>query len=196
LIFLAPKGPVLVDCPEEAPEGAAVLDEGAVTGMVCPINLPKTPDANSSMSDLGKSLMQEIDSLAPWCDLAVRTRGRTTVGPSGLDIEDAATFFADFLEDQNVAARRDDMAKGRVLKLAYEDLKVYYTEEITAQPGYSASLKVENWLFNETVFGSALWTLRVICRGSDDEYYRYLGGNSIVPDRQVHGSKESTQLTG
>ena len=135
---------------------------------------------------LGQALLGEIDGLAPWYDLAVRSRGRTTVGPSGLEIKAAAKFLADFLEDQSTRAPRDDLEKGRVLKLAYEDLKAYYTESITAQPGYGASLRVENWLFNETTFGRALWMLRDICRASDDEYEKYLGGNSIVPDRQIN----------
>ncbi len=91
-----------------------------------------------------------------------------------------------FLENQATPAPRDDHAPGRVLKLAYEDIKAYYGEAVTAQPGFGASLQVENWLFNETVFGKALWTLRDICQASDDEYFRYLGRNSIVPDRQIN----------
>jgi hypothetical protein len=187
-------GPILFDYPEDAPDAESALDEDAMTGMVCPIDLPKIPDADAPTSELGKALMIEIDGLAPWYDLAVRSRGRTTVGPSGLDIKDAAKFFAAFLEDQTTPAPRDDLEKGRVLKLAYEDLKAYYTEAITAQPGYGASLRVENWLFNETTFGRALWTLRDICRASDDEYLLYLGGNSIVPDRQIHPPEAMSEL--
>jgi hypothetical protein len=192
----AKSGPVLVDYPEDAPESGLALDEEAMTGMVCPIDLPKIPDADAPTSELGKSLMREIEGLAPWYDLAVRSRGRTTVGPSGLDIKDAAKFFAAFLEDQDTPAPREDMEKARVLKLAYEDLKAYYTESITVQPGYGASLRVENWLFNETTFGRALWTLRDICRASDDEYFQHLGGNSIVPDRQIHPPEALQELTG
>ena len=187
-------GPVLVDYSEDVPEDAVNSSEEDVTGMVCPIDLPKIPDENAPKSELGRALMAEIDSLAPWYDLAVRTRGRTTVGPSGLGLKLAAKFFADFLEDQDASAPRNDLVKGRILKLAYEDIKAYYCEAITAQPGYSKSLRVEHWLFNETVFGRALWTLRRICRESDDEYYQYLGRNSIVPDRQVDLIERAEQL--
>ena len=113
-----------------------------MTGMVCPIDLPRILDADAPASELGRKLMSEMDSLAPWYELAVRTRGRTTVGPSGLDIRGAAKFVAAFLEDQEAPSPRDDLLKGRVLKLAYEDMKAYYTEAITAQPGYGASLRV------------------------------------------------------
>ena len=187
-------GPVLVDYPEDVPEDAVSLSDEDMTGMVCPIDLPKIPDENAPKSELGLALMAEIDSLAPWYDLAVRTRGRTTVGPSGLELKVAAKFFADFLEDQDTPAPRDDLVKGRVLKLAYEDIKAYYGEAITAQPGFGTSLKVEHWMFNETVFGRALWTLRRICRESDDEYYQYLGRNSIVPDRQVDLIERAVQV--
>ena len=180
------EGPLLVDYPEDVPDSASGVDEDAMTGMVCPIDLPPLPDPDAPTSEIGQALMKEIGSLAPWYEVAVRSRGRTTVGPSGLSIDAAAKYFAAFLEDQNAPAPRDDMPAARVLKLAYEDLKAYYGEAITAQPGFATSQRVEDWLFNETVFGKALWTLRDICRASDDEYYQYLGRNSIVPDRQIN----------
>jgi hypothetical protein len=182
----APTGPVLVDYPEDVPDSGLELDADAMIGMVCPIDWPVLPDATAPASEMGRALLREMQSLAPWYDLAVRTRGRTTVGPSGLSIEDAAKFVAAFLQDPNVLAPRDDMPKSRVLKLAYEDIKAYYGEAITAQPGNHTSKRVENWLFNETVFGKVLWHLRDLCRASDEEDYQNLGRNSIVPDRQIN----------
>ena len=179
-------GPILADYPEDVPEGAADIDEDSMTGMMCPIDLPKPPDASAPTSEIGKALVQEIGSLAPWYDLAVRTRGRTTVGPSGLSIDACAKYLSAFLDDQDAAPPRDDMPAGRVLKLAFEDLKAYYGEAITAQPGFTTSKQIEDWLFNETVLGKALWRLRAICRDSGDEYHQYLGRNSIVPDRQIN----------
>lgn len=193
-LFEAPQGPVLVDYPEDVPEDKIALGEDAMMGMVCPIDFPTRPDATAPTSAMGRALRQEVQALAPWYDLAVRTRGRTTVGPSGLSIEDAATFLSAFLEDQTVSPPRADLAKGHVLKLAYEDLKAYYGEAITAQPGSYTSARVEYWLFNETVFGQALWTLRDICRTSDDEYYQYLGRNSIVPDRQINPPEPTARM--
>ncbi|MEE2687991.1 MAG: hypothetical protein VX430_01065 [Pseudomonadota bacterium] len=188
------RGPIIEDYPEDVPEGTSDFREENMMGMVCPIDLPKLTNVDTAAGELGRALVKEIDSLSPWYDLAVRTRGRTTVGPSGLDLKVCAKFFAEFIENQEVLAPRNDLLKGRVLKLAYEDLKAYYGEAITAQPGYVSSLQVENWLFNDTVFGKMLWTLRSICRESDNEYYQYLGGNSIVPDRQVELSERASQV--
>ena len=193
-LFEATEGPVLVDYPEDVPESRLERDEDAMMGMVCPIDFPKQPDATAPSTMMGQALMKEMHALAPWYDLAVRTRGRTTVGPSGLSLEAAAKFLIAFLADQTVSPPRDKLPKGRVLKLAYEDLKAYYGEAITAQPGDYTSERIENWLFNETVFGQALWTLRDICRVSEDVEYHALGRNSIVPDRQINPPEPATQM--
>ncbi len=182
----ARQGPVLVDYPEDVPTAGAGEDADAMNGMFCSIDLPAPPDKTAPTSEIGIALMREIASLQPWYDLAVTTRRRTTVGPSGMTIVAAGKYLAAFLDDQAAPCPRDDMPAARVLKLAYEDLKSYHTEAITAQPGFTTSKRVEDWLFRETVLGSALWRLREICRASADEQYRYLGTNSIVPDRQIN----------
>ena len=50
------EGPVLVDYPEDVPDGADGLSEDEMTGMVCPIDLPRMPDANAPASELGQAL--------------------------------------------------------------------------------------------------------------------------------------------
>jgi len=181
----AKSGPVIQDFPEDAPVHDSAVDSEDMDGLVCLVALARLPDPDAPASELGQAILKEIGALAPWYDLALRKRGRTTVGPSGLTIEAAAKYFANFLEDQRTPPPRDDIPAGRVLKLAYEDMKSYYTEAVTMQPGFRKSGRVEDWLFEETAFGKALWRLRDICRASDDEYHRHLGTNSIVPDRQV-----------
>lgn len=180
----AKSGPVLTDYDEDVP--AHSQNASADEGLFCPIDWKQPPDASAPTSELGRALLQEVALMAPWYELALRTRGRTTVGPSQLSVGDAAKYLAAFLDDQNIVCPRSDMPPARVLKLAYEDLKAYYTEAITMQPGFGSSLRVENWLFKETSLGRALWRLREICRASDDEQYKYLGRNSIVPDRQIN----------
>ncbi|MFY0612744.1 MAG: hypothetical protein JXQ99_14525 [Hyphomicrobiaceae bacterium] len=181
----APEGPVLVDFPDDAPETSAALKEDEMEGLVCLIAQPKLPDKDAPATELGRELLKEIGTLAPWYNLARSKRGRTTVGPSGLNMDAAAKYLAAFLEDQATSPPRDDIPAGRVLKLSYEDLKAYYGEAITVQPGFGKSGRVEDWIFNETVLGRALWRLQDVCAASDDEYYRYLSGKSIIPDRQV-----------
>lgn len=182
----AERGPLIVDYPEDVPEPEAGSDVESMNGMVCAVDFPAPPDATAPTSEVGIALIKEIAALGPWYDVAVSSRGRTTVGPSGLPIVEAGKYLAAFLEDQATPCPRDDMPVDRVLKLAYEDLKAYYSEAITMQPGYAASRQVEDWLFRETVLGAALWRLRAICLENADEAYGYLGPNSIIPDRQIH----------
>ncbi|MBI3919676.1 MAG: hypothetical protein HY322_22025 [Betaproteobacteria bacterium] len=182
----ASDGPVLVDYPEDAPAAAAGAAESAMEGMACPVDFPQSPDKTAPTSQIGMALMKEIDALAPWYELAVAKRCRTTVGISGLPVNDAGMYLAGFLEDQAMRSPRDSLPAGQVLKFAYEDLKAYYTEAITIQPAFNTSKRVEDWLFNETVLGAALWRLRAICRASSDEFLQFLGRNSIVPDRQIN----------
>jgi hypothetical protein len=175
-LFERESGPVLVDYLEEVPDGSNAMLENDMTGMVCPIDRPRILGVDPSASELGQARLAEIASFAPCYDLPVWTRGRTTMGPSGLDINDTAKFVAvlfvaAFRGDQEMPVPRVDLLKGCVLKFVDEDMKAYCTEAITMQPDYGTSLCVKNWLFNETVFGRALWTMRGICCDNDDEYY-------------------------
>lgn len=180
-----PSGPIIKDFPGDAPETEVALTDDEMEGLVCLIAPPKLPDVNASASELGRDLLGEIRTLAPWYNLAVTRRGRTTVGPSGLGIDAAAKYVTAFIDDQSTPPPRDDIPDGRALKLSYEDLKAYYGEAITMQPGFASAERVEDWLFNETVLGKTMWRLQAVCTASDDEYYRYLSVNSIIPDRQV-----------
>ena len=136
----ANSGPVLEDYPEDVPADVASED---IIGMSCPIELPQPP---SNDSELNRSLVQEIGQIMPWYELAVNQRHRTTVGISELDIVDAARFLIDFIEDPSTPSPRLEVEVGPMLKFVCEDLKAFYSEAMSAQPGMSSSLSVENWL--------------------------------------------------
>ena len=72
-----------------------------------------------------------------------------------------------------------------MLKFVCEDLKAFYSEAMSAQPGMSSSLAVENWLFNETALGKILWKFREEHTDDTDSYTKYLARRSLIPDRQV-----------
>ncbi len=126
-----------------------------------------------------------MGQIAPWYELAVNQRRRTTVGVSELDILDAGRFLIDFIEDPSAPSPRPEVEVGPMLKYACEDLKAFYSEAASAQPGMSASLTVENWLWNETVLGKLLWNFRESNLDHPDAYTRYLAQRSLIPDRQI-----------
>ena len=175
----AESGPVLEDYQEDIPAGSAGYD---FTGMSCPIDLHSVP---SNDSELTRSLVQEIGQIAPWYELAVDQRQRTTVGISELDILDAARFLIDFIEDPSSPSPRPEMEVGPMLKHTCEDLKAFYSEAMSAQPGMSSSLVVENWLWNETVLGKVLWNFREEHVDDPDSYIGYLAQRGLIPDRQI-----------
>ena len=175
----AESGPVLEDYQEDIPAGSAGYD---FTGMSCPIDLHSVP---SNDSELTRSLVQEIGQIAPWYELAVDQRQRTTVGISELDILDAARFLIDFIEDPSSPSPRPEMEVGPMLKHTSEDLKAFYSEAMSAQPGMSSSLVVENWLWNETVLGKVLWNFREEHVDNPDSYIGYLAQRGLIPDRQI-----------
>ena len=175
----AESGPVLQDYPEDVPPELASAD---FTGMSCPIDLPQP---SSSEHGVARDLLLEIRQVAPWYDLAVSQRARTTVGISDLDMEQAGRFLAGYIEDESTPAPREDLTTGRLLKLVCEDLKAYYSEAASAQPGMSASIAVEHWLFNETVLGKLLWQLRNTHTEHEDDETKFLARRSLIPDRQI-----------
>ncbi len=175
----ANSGPVLEDYPEDVPTDA---DSGDMIGMSCQIELPQPP---SNESELTRSLLQEIEQIMPWYELAVNQRHRTTVGISELDIADAARFLIDFMEDASIPSPRPEVEIGPMLKFACEDLKAFYSEAMSAQPGMSTSMAVESWLWSETVLGKLLWKFREENLDHPDAYTRYLAQRSLIPDRQI-----------
>jgi hypothetical protein len=156
-------GPVLEDFPDDAPEDG-IEDDG--DGWVCPVSFPK-PEAASEGERLD-AVLAEIQELAPWYELSLGRRGRTTVGTSGLKPEAAARFIAHFTEDMATPSPLEGVAVADALRLASEDIKAYYFEAATAQPGAGSSKAVLLWFWFETQAALLIRALRDVCVTSED----------------------------
>jgi len=174
----APAGPILADFSEEAPVPADL------TGWACPINLADAQMNSAGDSTLADDLNREIAFLKPWYDLTVQKRGRTTVGVSGLGIEQAAGFLVAFLSDPNRPSPRPGLPVGEALKLASEDLKGYYFESAAAQPGEATSRQMADWFWGETKAGRLLFDLQKVCLQSNDPLIKMLGTLVLIPRSQ------------
>jgi hypothetical protein len=116
-------GPILLeDFPEEAPNVTAMEGEGE--GWFCPINLPPPPADLEAGGGFKAAIEAEVGGLSTWYDIALRERGRTTVGLSGMTIAEATDFICAFLDGEVPENPRDDIALGQSLKFAVEDLTV------------------------------------------------------------------------
>ena len=179
----ASSGPVLQDFPEDAPASGE-----ASTAWACPVNL-STENVNlSNLDQLQEALKREMTQLRSWYDLAVKKRGRTTVGVSGLALDGIGDFVSGFLKGGLPENPRGGLPLWLVLKLAVDDLKAYYFEAVTAQPGQGSpgSDTLANWFWEETVAAKVLLAVKESCMNSDDNMLKAAGAKLIVPMTQAH----------
>jgi hypothetical protein len=173
----APGGPCLEDYPEEEPES----DE--ITVLSCPVRYGATGTEDAEIDPTLVAFRREITALRPWYDMAVAQRQRTTVGVSSLDIGALGDFIYAFVGGEAPPNPRDDIPLAHTLKLAIEDLKAYYIEGVTAQPGQSgaSSRVLQDWFWDETVAGRVLLDLKKVCEASQDDMMADMGSHLIVP---------------
>jgi hypothetical protein len=169
----APSGPVLVDYPEDAPHTAA----DAMEGVACPVSFGGAAEPD----DLGAALAREIEEIAPWYDLARQRRGRTTVGASGVSVENAASIVGSYLNGK-AGERINGLSAGETLKLAYEDIRAYYFEAAGARPGGAQAREILRWFWFKTAAGRAFAELQKVCLASRDESAKLFAGRSLVPN--------------
>ena len=168
-----PAGPVLHDYPHDAP----VTDTHDTEGFACPVNFAST----RSDGNLAAALQREIAELAPWYNEAVRTRGRTIASVSGLTAEAAGKFITDTIASAIPPRYRDDFDRATALRLTCEDLKAYYFEAVSAQPGARAAAQAREWMWHETAAGRAFFALRDACLASSDPGLQRYGGKGLIP---------------
>lgn len=168
-LLRATSGPVLADYEEEAPP----IDEHSAGGWACPVSFA-APLANDN--ELPAAVSAEVQALAPWYELSVRTRERTTVGGSGVSPMDAAQLIASFRSDVECGS-----GGGERLRHAIEDLKAYYLEAATARPGQASSRALSDWLWGETALADLLKAVAKACSESKDEGLRRIATSALVP---------------
>lgn len=178
-LFETKQGPVLADYPEEAPEtGPAGMD-----GLACPMRF----DAPASKDEtLEAAVIREINELRPWYDLAFERRRRTTVGVTGLDIEEVARTLASWLTETPPSQIVKDQTPAAMLKLAVEDLRAFYFEAAAGQPQGDTigSKQLADWFWEETSAAKLFLALRDRLIPDDDPALQMLGRNSVVPREQ------------
>lgn len=170
-LFERAAGPVLEDFPEDAP-----ADQSAEGGFACPVSFAKD---QAQGAGLAGALRSEIAQLSSWYELALRRRGRTTVGVFGT-MEVAVRHVLSYL-DGHPEAPPSDMTAGAAVKRACDDIKAYYFEAAAAQPGNLSSRAIEQWFWSETAAARALLVIRDHCLASEDASLKPLGKLSLIP---------------
>ena len=182
MLLEAAQGPVLEDFSEDAPASEAVE-----TVWACPVNFTKKSSELNDQEALSTAFKQEVIDLRPWYDEAVKQRGgRTTFGVSGLDLETIVKFIPAFL-DGPPDNPSNSLSLPMALNFAVDDLKAYYYEAVSAQPGKSLpdSSVLENWFWQETVVSKILFQINALCLNSNDKMMQLVGKILLIPSSQA-----------
>ena len=168
-------GPVLEDYPHDAP----VSEEGGA--WACPVALPPAAPPDTEAGALREALQNEVALLHPWYDEAMRGRGRSAVGLSGLPVDAIVDFLAAFAAGESPQPP-DPAAEEMPLLVRFltDDLKAFYMEAATAQPGASpVGTEINDWLYHETTFGDLLYRVRDRLAASEDPREKAVAGGVI-----------------
>ena len=180
-LFEESSGPVLRDFPEDAP---VTGKEDAV--WACPVNLPRRKIDLDDADALRAAFKKESVELRAWYDLALEKNRRTTMGVSGLDINQVVEFIGAFI-DGVPANPRQDISLAYTLNFAVDDLKAFYYEAVATQPGSSSptAADLDDWFWGQTVAAKVLLAVKDRCLQKDDNMMQLLGKLLLIPMSQT-----------
>lgn len=170
-------GPVILDDYSfDAPEA-----DGGVAVLSCPVRFDN--QETESADPLKAGFLREIQAMRPWYEMALKKRDRTSLVSSGLEIDNLGNYIYRFAEGEQPDNPRPDNDPIVSLKLAVEDLKGYYVEAVTAQPGQEnlSSQNLKEWFWNETTAGKVLLALIKTCSQSKDEKLKMTATHFLAP---------------
>jgi hypothetical protein len=180
-----PEGPVLRDFKEDAPDS----DVNDIV-WACPLNLARKNADLSTTGAMRDALKTEMLELRTWYNLALKKQQRTTVGVSGLDMNQIVELIGAFL-DGLPENPRQDIALAYTLNYAVDDLKAYYYESAAAQPGNLSptSSDLDSWFWEQTAAAKVLFDIKDRCLDSEDKLLQLVGKLLLIPSAYNHSTK-------
>jgi len=126
-----------------------------------------------------------------WYDLALSKRKRTTLGISGLSPEEALAFVSAFVKGENKIQGIEDYSLSDSLRMAAEDIKAFYLEGVSNQPGQPTdSNTLADWFWGETYAALVINEVRKISLKEGSKMMKLLGSLLLVPRSQMHRFKD------
>lgn len=186
LLLEAPAGPVIEDFPEEAPD-----TKDKPVQIAGPVNFKSKPAETTSTQALLDDFHAEVIQLRNWYDLAHEQMKRTTTGVSGFPPEETAEFISEVVKGDLSRAKLKNASIADAIRVAAEDLKAYYFEAVSAQPGQPTdSASLANWFWGETAAALVINRIRKVCIADGDEKMELLGRHLLVPRSQMYRFKD------
>lgn len=158
--------PLLVDFNEEAP------DAQPDPGWQPPLELS------------AGSIEQEVSVVRPLYERALARTGRTTVGLTGVHLEELAQYVEDYSNEvEPLVKPRRGMSDATLMRFAADDLKAFYLEAVAEGEGRPSAWQMSDWFWNQTRIARALQTIRAKAPGSSNKQRQVIGARSVVPER-------------
>ena len=173
-LFERESGPVLEDFPEDAPHQQL---SPPPENLACPVSFPRMQAAGT----LAEKLDDEVAQLQAWHEVAAKFRGRTTLGVTGLSPLKIVEYLKAWLNNQPPQPFRADISAGDALKQACDELKAFYLEAKSVQPGEHSAASMQNWLWMETALGQAIVQIRTIAANSTEPSVKSVAMMSLIP---------------
>ena len=148
-------------------------------------------DLTAGMPDLADgpaldgALRQEVLAIAPFQKRFVASNGRTTIGLSGLTIDECAAGLAASLAGAPPASRDPAVSPVQALRWAIDDLKAYYLEAMSADGATPSSRQMQAWFWDRTLAARLIIALRRQLLASEDKRSQAIGRMNLVPGAQV-----------
>lgn len=175
------KGPVLVDYPHDA--DAAAMES---SGLACPVSFTPHKDAAAPVDKLLQRFTGEVETMKTWYEQAYQQRQRTTAQVSGLSPLNIALLFTDFITGKKIELNEEQRLSD-LLRMTAEDLKAYYFEAVSAQPGQATDAQsLADWFWGETCAAAVINEARKICLQNSAKDMQLAGKLLLVPRNQVY----------
>ena len=179
LLEISPGPVILQDFPEEDPT-AAELDRWRP-----PFELPNNGYDVANPVSLEHELRREALTLAPFYQRFVATNRRTTVGNSGMKIEECLSLIALFLTGFPYDNPNSSIPAVQMLRWAVDDVKAYYLEAASAGDGIPSSQQMQRWFWDQTLAAKSVIALRKLLLTSEDKRSQAIARINLVPGKQV-----------
>ncbi len=182
------KGPVLEDYPHEAEDTGIHPAQ-----LACPVNFETRAEALSSTAKQLLSFKGEIQTMQTWHELAEQKFQRSTTGVSELEPQEIYELFESFIGGKD-SVEESQVKLSDLLRMATEDLKAYYFEAISVQPGQATDVQsLSNWFWETTYAAKVINEVRKTCLTYEAKDMLLAGKLLLVPRNQMHRFKEKKE---
>jgi hypothetical protein len=179
-LLTATSGPVILeDYPRDDPTSVDVA------AWRPPFELAAIDGDLSDPAQVASGLETELRILAPFYQTFVAENRRTTIGNSGLAIQECARYLASYFSTSTPASPIPTVAPVQALRWVVDDLKAYYLSALSTGLVIASSRQIQGWFWDRTILARVAIELRKKLLASNDAKSQAIGRMNLVPSVQA-----------